>query len=239
MAVGPAAGRVNKEIFMRTVPETIQGTISFYQAHATAWAEHAAALKLEGAEVAQLAAMVEEAWAAVVDQRTAAQAAQAATLARDLAVRRLAMRGAGMIARIRGVAKGEGDANVYALAQLPAPQAAAPGTVAERGRPYAPRTVLGEDGTVRLSWQCKNPVGAGGTRYEIRRSVDGAAFAHLASVGKRFFLDARIPAGAARVVYEVTAVRSTRRGSPALFNVNFGVETAGGAGGAEPMRRAA
>jgi hypothetical protein len=44
----------------------------------------------------------------------------------------------------------------------------------------------------------------------------------VAAVGAKSFTDTTIPAGAARVVYQITALRSTRRGEPAQFAVRFG-----------------
>jgi hypothetical protein len=87
---------------------------------------------------------------------------------------------------------------------------------------------LNQTGVVTLKWKCANPAGTTGTIYECRRKIGNGSFAFIGAVGTREFADATLPAGSIGVLYEVTAVRSTVRGNPALFNVNFGV---GGGGG--------
>lgn len=42
-------------------------------------------------------------------------------------------------------------------------------------------------------------------------------------IGVKTFLDETLPTGSAPVTYKITAVRSTARGNPAQFTVNFGV----------------
>jgi hypothetical protein len=78
----------------------------------------------------------------------------------------------------------------------------------------------------RVSWWGE----AHPTDYEVRRSFDGTTFEHVATVGERQFTDTTLPAGSPSVSYEVTAVRSTRRGLPGEFKVRFG--TGAGSGGA-------
>ena len=46
----------------------------------------------------------------------------------------------------------------------------------------------------------------------------------LGTSGNRTFTDTTLPAGSRGVIYQVTAVRSTRRGESGQFNVNFGVD---------------
>jgi hypothetical protein len=41
--------------------------------------------------------------------------------------------------------------------------------------------------------------------------------------GVKSFVDDTLPSGASPVTYQITAVRSTARGNPAQFVVNFGV----------------
>lgn len=67
--------------------------------------------------------------------------------------------------------------------------------------------------------------------YEVRRAVGDGPMVFVGTVGKRKFLDRAIPAadlaraleqGRGRVLYEVTAIRSTSRGTPAQYGVQFG-----------------
>ena len=79
-----------------------------------------------------------------------------------------------------------------------------------------------------LKWKCANPVGSVGTLYEVRRKTGTSAFTLLSTEGTREFTDESLPAGATGVTYEITARRTTVRGMPAQFNVNFGVGSGGG-----------
>ena len=84
-------------------------------------------------------------------------------------------------------------------------------------------------GQVRLAWKCKNPRNSEGTIYEVRRKLhragepDFGPLDFLASTGKKRFTDSTVPAGTATILYEVTAVRSTRRGPVATHLVQLGV----------------
>ena len=60
---------------------------------------------------------------------------------------------------------------------------------------------------------------------EVLRSADdmpGSAMQYLGATGSKSFVDDTIPAGAKGLRYQVTALRSTRRGAPARFGVRFG-----------------
>jgi hypothetical protein len=150
------------------------------------------------------------------------------------ALDRLRAAGAACIAKVRvaataAAAAGAGDegGHVYSIALLPMP--ARPGRVPAPGQPRGFASTLLVDGTLRLTWRCKNPVGAAGTLYEVRRSDRSAATgawtapAFVGLAGTKSFVDDTIPAGTAAVQYQVTAVRSTRRGAPAVHTVSFGV----------------
>jgi len=56
----------------------------------------------------------------------------------------------------------------------------------------------------------------------VRRRVATGPFEFVGVPGERVFEDETIPAGAASIVYQITAVRSKTRGAPAQFLVNFG-----------------
>ena len=46
----------------------------------------------------------------------------------------------------------------------------------------------------------------------------------LGTAGNRKLTDTTLPAGSRGVTYQITAIRSTRRGESGQFNVNFGVD---------------
>jgi hypothetical protein len=97
------------------------------------------------------------------------------------------------------------------------------------GTPNNFRVELSAIGAITIFWKCANPTA--GTMYEVYRTIEGmgggagsdAAETYLATVGKKRFTDATVPAGSSRVTYRVRAVRSTAKGEWTSFNVNFGV----------------
>jgi hypothetical protein len=110
----------------------------------------------------------------------------------------------------------------------------APAPLPAPGRPTGFEVALRPDGAIALSWACANPPGSQGTVYTIARRVgEGGPMTILGVVGAKSFVDAELPAGAARVTYQIQAVRSTRRGEPAMFLVQFG-----GAGGGVSLQSA-
>lgn len=112
---------------------------------------------------------------------------------------------------------------MYQVAMIDAPSKGAP--IAEPGKPDNFRFALDALGQLTLSWTCKNPRGSTGTMYQIRRKIVGDAhseFEFLAVVGTKKFADETIPAGTKAAIYEIQAIRSTKTGPVATFNVNFG-----------------
>jgi len=77
--------------------------------------------------------------------------------------------------------------------------------------------------SLELKWKCNNPSGTQGTIYEVKRAIGGGAFNFVGATGVKLFTDDTLPSGSAPVTYQITAVRSTARGNPAQFTVNFGI----------------
>jgi hypothetical protein len=226
---------------MATVPESRLGKIEFYESHLLPWTTNMAAIGLAAPAIAGLDTLTTAARDAYNAHVSALAASRAATQAYYEAVRAMhAGPGAGsdMIGTIRNFAQSTNDPNVYTLAQIPPP--AVPGVTPPPGLPFDFRVELLQNGALALTWKCKNPAGVGGTIYEVLRADSGGAFAFVGNPGERTFVDDTVPAGAAPVTYQITATRSTARGNPAQFTVNFG---AGGASVesvvAEPVRMAA
>ncbi|MBM4108026.1 MAG: hypothetical protein FJ255_04340 [Phycisphaerae bacterium] len=112
----------------------------------------------------------------------------------------------------------------YVLAQIPPP--ATPGVTPPPGTPFAFTVGLLQNGALELKWKCANPSGTQGTIYEVKRSIGGppaGALTFVGATGVKSFTDETLPSGSAPVTYQITAVRSTSRGSPAQFTVNFGI----------------
>lgn len=227
---------------MAVVPDTRLAKIEFYEAHARPggpWEAHAVAIGLTPEAVAAMGTLTAEARVAYGQHLAALSAARAATDRFYDKVRAMhdgPGAGADIIRTIRNHARTLGDPGVYTLAQIPPP--ATPSTPPPPGTPFDFRTGLLQDGRLTLGWKCANPDGTQGTLYEVRRAIVGEgpepgneAFVFLGATGVKSFTDETLPAGAASVIYRVTAIRSTSRGRPAQFIVNFGVGGVGGVGG--------
>ncbi|MBI2756718.1 MAG: hypothetical protein K2Q09_10340 [Phycisphaerales bacterium] len=111
--------------------------------------------------------------------------------------------------------------NVYVLAQVPPP--AVPGTTPPHGTPFDFTVGLLQDGALELKWKCGNPSGTVGTIYEVKRQIGSGAMTFVGATGVKSFTDDSLPSNASPCTYQITAVRSTARGNPAQFTVNFGI----------------
>ena len=206
---------------MSTVPTTRIGKIEFYETHAPVWklaADDIGITSGEGEALLAAATAAREAYNASIVARDASKAATQ-TFYNDTSD--MATMGAGLLAKIKAFAEATQDPSVYAAAQIPPP--AAPTPVAAPGTPMDFSVLLMQSGAIELRWKCNNPVGTQGTIYECRRKIGGGAFTFIGASGVRSFIDDTLPSGSVGVTYEITATRSTKRGLPAQFNVNFGV----------------
>ncbi|MGH7132045.1 MAG: hypothetical protein ACREJO_08885 [Phycisphaerales bacterium] len=213
---------------MGVVPDTRLGKIEFYESHNSAWSTNAAAIGLTAGKVTALAALITTARKSYDAHVTAQAAAKAATQTFYDAVRFMHSSpgaGADMVETIKNFAQTTGNPTVYNLAQIPPP--ATPGTTPPPGTPFKFTVGLTQEGAIELKWKCQNPSGTQGTIYEVRRKIGGSGssnpFTFVGATGVKKFTDDTLTSGSTNVTYQVTAVRSTARGTPAQFNVNFGV----------------
>lgn len=209
---------------MGVVPDNRLGKIEFYEAHTGVWAANAAAIGLTPASVTALTTATTNARKAYNDHVAAQEAAKAATNAFYDKVRLMHSApgaGADMIQTIKTYAQTTNNPNVYVLAQIPPP--AQGGTTPPPGTPFDFTVNLLQDGSLELRWKCSNPSGTVGTIYEVKRAINGGAQQFVGATGVKTFTDDTLPSGSSPVTYQVTAVRSTSRGNPAQFIVNFGV----------------
>jgi hypothetical protein len=214
---------------MGVVPDTRLGKIEFYELHALAggpWAANAAAIGLTPAAVTTLGTLTAQARAAFNAAEAARQAAKAATQNFYDKVRAMHSgpgAGADMIEAIKNYAQTKNDPNVYTLAQIPPP--ATPGVTPPPGTPFDFTVGLLQNGALELKWKCNNPSGTQGTIYEVKRQLPGGTMQFIGASGVKSFTDDTLPGGggASPATYQVTAVRSTSRGNPAQFTVNFGI----------------
>jgi hypothetical protein len=125
-----------------------------------------------------------------------------------------------MIMQIKSKATSDGK-SVYPKASLPMPAAHSP--IGAPGQPTGLKVVLHTQGEIELKWKCPNPKGSEGTMYEIQRKIGDGPNVPLGTVGKKRFVDETLPRGTAYAMYSIRAIRSTRRGAVATFNVFLGV----------------
>lgn len=222
----PIGFTVSEESIMRIVPKSLVDKVQFYETHLVPFTQNADAIGLSLEETSELAVKAAAAREALRARDAAESAARAATLAFNMAVDELGSLGASMILKIRATAEASGNRDVYALASIPPTAEGSP--IPAPGKPYRLETRLDDDGSLLLTWKCDNPRGSSGTMYQIARRVNRpdhattGEFIPLAVVGEKQFRDETIPAGATAITYQVRAIRSTKQGAEAEFNVNFG-----------------
>lgn len=218
---------------MARLPATRLGKVEYFEAHLPAWELRASEIGVSGASVANLAALTAATRAAFLAAQEARNAAEAATQAYHRAAAAMSKAGVNILATIRVFASTTNDSGVLAVANVEPRAAASP--LAAPGTPYKPSTTLLTGGRVRIAWKCDNPTGSEGTVYEIRRRIGEAGawgpLVFIGTSGARAFTDETIPQGAGLVSYQITALRSTARGQPAEFTVQFGALHASGANG--------
>ncbi|CAN5644026.1 hypothetical protein BH09PLA1_BH09PLA1_34570 [soil metagenome] len=209
---------------MRVVPRNKQPQVQFFMTHLEKWTANSEAIGTTPEMVATLADQTEAARLALVEQQMAQQATRNATLKCQIALERMATTGAAILLQIRARAQTEG-AGVYSLALLTAPAKASP--IGAPGTPTEFTYMLDTRGALKLRWKCKNPRGAVGTIYEVRRSIGmEGELTFLGTTGQKRLIDDTIPAGTSRIVYQIRAIRSTAVGDWAMFNVSFGTTSA-------------
>lgn len=212
---------------MPIVPSKVQDLLMFCESHSTTWSSSPSSIGLTAAQ----ATVFKNAYETAHEQYKQAVAANDAKLAAyqssRASIAALRASAASTISIIKGFADAAANpAAVYSAAEIPMP--AMPSPAPAPGTPTDFVATLNQTGVVTIKWKCANPAGTTGTIYECRRRIGGGSFTFIGAVGTREFSDTTLPAGSIGVLYEITAVRSTTRGNPALFNVNFGV---GGGGG--------
>jgi hypothetical protein len=207
---------------MNIVPRNIEDLLNFGDTHTSVFSSNAAALGLLPAQALAFknaAGKARSDYAAALAADAIKKAAYNTSSDSIRAFRKVA---ADTVAMIKAFAENAANPSVvYSLAQLPMP--ATPQPAPPPGTPTDFTAGIDQTGAVMLKWKCPNPPGVSGTVYEVQRRIGEGAFGFLTVVGTRQFTDSTLPAGSSGVVYQITAMRSTTRGLPAQFNVNFGI----------------
>lgn len=207
---------------MSTVPRKGTDAIPWCLAHITPWNDNAVALKLDSADVAELASLTAVAQQSRTDLDAAEDAYRSAVASYNQAVKDMRTLASGQVAIIRATARNSDDpTSIYTLGAIPAPAdpqpAPAPGTATSF------KVELLQGGAITLRFRCPNPPRTGPVTYRVERQVASQSpFTFFVNAKERTFTDASIPPGTAQVVYRITAQTSTKDGNPAVFGVQFG-----------------
>jgi hypothetical protein len=212
---------------MGLLPENYAARITWFQSRIAIWTSNATAIGTTTTNVTDVDTRATAAADALAAQETAQNAAKAATQTLLNAMDALTNSGNIVIEQVRTKARTAGN-GVYPLANIPAP--ATPTPTPPPGQPTDLKVKLDATGSLGLSWKCANPPGTRGTTYNVFRRIGAAGeFTYIGGTGAREITDETVPAGAALVMYQIQAVRSTAVGPWNTFNVFLGVDTGGGA----------
>ncbi|MBY0310481.1 MAG: hypothetical protein K2W85_00270 [Phycisphaerales bacterium] len=210
---------------MPVVPSTRIEKVEFYEAHNPTWATNAANIGVTPAQVTNLTSLTKAARDAFNAQKTAQDAAKAATQRFYNTVRDMQSLGGDLIKNIKAYADTTNNPNVYVLANVPEPAAPTPA-----GPPVAPTdlsAVMNSDGTMRLTWK-----GSIAQRqfFSIWRQLPSQSMPlQIGAVAAKDFTDVTVPRGLTQVVYSVRAHRDSAVSTPTdNLVVYFGAIPGGG-----------
>ncbi len=210
------------------VPRDRRDMLDFFRTHVTRWQGDPAALGLTSQQVQQLAALVAEADAADFEMRAARQRARSATQNNARLSRNLRRFGVSLMSTIRAHGSATDDPNVYINAAIPLPRAPSPTPPPET--PTSLRATPMAEGHIALRWDGSV---AHGQTFHIFRAVDGSTYTQVAAGRFKKWTDTRVPIGARRIEYRITA----ERGGKSAVNPAWTMVTFGTVDGSEPAYR--
>lgn len=180
--------------------------LEFGEAHDGVWTLNALAIGITAPQATEYASRVATSrtkYDAMIAAREAAKAATEAWYNASFAMKDY---GASLISLIRGKAENTGDANVYVLAQIPAPatpQPAGPPTDAT-----AMTAELTNLGNVQLKW---NGTLFARQFFSVWRKLNGETdWTQIGVIAAKAFLDENVPLGTQWASYLVRAHRGTQ-----------------------------
>jgi hypothetical protein len=197
--------------------------VAFAQVHVAPFTDSAALLGLSPQQVISYTTAVESAKAALTEASAAKQAWKTAASNAAAQMRELNRVMTETVTTIDITAANAADpAALYQAALLTPPNT--PGVMAAPGACNGFKAVLNAEGSVTISWKCKNPDNAHGTIYQIRRKLPHEAeFKPMELTASKRFTDESIPTGAGRVQYVVQARRGNAVGpASGPFTVQLG-----------------
>jgi hypothetical protein len=210
--------------------------VSFAAAHVEPFTDNAALLGLPPGLLAAYTGAVQEARDALAQVEAARQAYKAAAAlaeSRCNALNRVMTRA---VETIDLTASTAADPSVlYQAAQLIPPNT--PGVMPAPGRCDSFKAALNSDGSVTISWKCRNPDNAHGTIYQVLRRLPGeGTFKQVELTARKRFRDATLPAGAGQAQYTVQGRRGNTLGPlSAAFTVLLGAAQGGADAEAQPL----
>jgi hypothetical protein len=207
----------------RIIRSPRSAAVSYAQAHVEPFTDHAALLGLSPQQLESYTTAVENAKEALAQAVVAKQAWKAAA---GLAAGRMRELNRAMTETVDTIdvtaSKAADPVAVYQAALLPMPNT--PGVMAAPGVCNGFRAALNPEGSVTISWKCKNPDNAHGTIYQVLRKLpQEAEFRQLELTANKRFTDESIPTGAGRAQYVVQARRGNAVGpASGKFTVQLG-----------------
>lgn len=207
---------------MATYPRDRADFLRWAEAHIDVFTTQAANIGLTPAQATAFKNQVGALRGRTTAQQAARDAAKAATEAArdaDSATRELT---SDLVRSIRAFATNSNNPNVYVLAQIPAPNPAAP--VPPPGQPTDFKVELNGDGSITLKWKAKHPEGSDRVVYFVQRKlINEAAFRLIGGSGEKSYQDDTLPVGIEGATYIVTAQRGNVQGQPSRqLTVTFG-----------------
>jgi len=206
-----------------TSPDRISQLLQFGGDHAPVFLANAANIGILPATATSYNTAYQAFADAVAAATKARQESKRATDAQNEALQAFRSLNGDVVRKIRSFAQLQADPNkTYGLAQID--PIAPPSPVGPPGVCTDFKVFLNSDGSIRLTWKCKNPPNAAGTGYAVRRrNGPTGSFMFVGTSGKKDFIDRTIPAGTSTVTYEVQGQRSGINGPVSQFTVQFGM----------------
>lgn len=223
LATFASAAAVAAEVSpMATYPRDRAEFLRWAEAHVNVWTENAERIGITSAQSVEFKNLVGALRARTTAQQAAKDAAKAATEAArdaDSETRELT---SDLVRAIRSFAVNSDNPEVYQLAQIPAPNPAAP--VPPPGQPTDFKVELNSDGSITIKWKAKHPEGSDRVVYFVQRKlINEAAFRLIGGSGEKAYQDDTLPVGIDGATYIVTAQRGNVQGQPSRqLTVTFG-----------------
>lgn len=191
---------------MPNIPETTNALfLAWFEQHIEIWQAAPATFGITAPIASALATAIDNCRKDFDAANAARLASKQATVAQNEAFRTMRRDGSEVVNTIKAFIEASGNPALWGQAGLepPAPRGTTPPPTAA----YELSTNLDSEGNLTLKWKASQPRGVSGVVYFVRRSLNGAAFTQLNTVGEKSCIDTSIPLGTASVAYNIIAKR--------------------------------